>query len=566
VRRPLAAALLATAALLPLAAGIASAHPLGNFTINHYAGIRVEPDRILLDVVIDEAEIPAFQAAQALDADGSGALSAAELDAARVASCLRIGADLSLSVDGVPTALQLTAAGLSMPPGSGGLPTMRIVCQLTAPQRVPITSATTIVFTDAFEASRIGWREMSATGDRVTLSGDAAAGSLTGRLTSYPSGLASAPDVRTVNLRAVPGGTQQAPFTAPDATPVDAVAVPSDVAVVPSAGAVAPPVTGGSPVAAGPSVAAVPPAGAAVPGGDVSIPPVLGQAPVTPWLALAALLAAVLLGAGHAVTPGHGKTLMAAYLVGTRGTPRHAVVLGLVVAVSHTLGILGLAAIVLGAETTLPPDVVVRAAPLIAALGIVAVGAWMLALEVRRWHRSRRAAALAGRNLDHHHDRPGQHGHDHGHDHSDAHDHGDGHDHSHASGHEEEQGHEHGRGPFRHSHAPASGTRVTRRGLVVLGLAGGLVPSANALLILLATVAAGRPAWGVVLVVAFGLGMAGVLSGVGLAFVYARGFLERAAGWRPARLGALLPATTAIAVLVFGLVLTSSALSAASIR
>ena len=62
-----------------------------------------------------------------------------------------------------------------------------------------------------------------------------------------------------------------------------------------------------------------------------------------------------MLGAGHALTPGHGKTLMAAYLVGTRGTPRHAVGLGMAVSVSHTLGILGLAAVVLAAESTLPP-------------------------------------------------------------------------------------------------------------------------------------------------------------------------------------------------------------------
>ena len=132
---------------------------------------------------------------------------------------------------------------------------------------------------------------------------------------------------------------------------------------------------------------------AALPGGEGAIPDVLRTLPVTPLLALLAFATAAFLGAGHALTPGHGKTLMAAYLVGTRGTPRHALGLGAAVSVSHTIGILGLALVVVAAERALPPDLVVRAAPIIAALTILAIGGWMLFTEVRRWLATRRPAA-----------------------------------------------------------------------------------------------------------------------------------------------------------------------------
>jgi ABC-type nickel/cobalt efflux system permease component RcnA len=272
---------------------------------------------------------------------------------------------------------------------------------------------------------------------------------------------------------------------------------------------------------------------------------VLRTLPVTPALALLAFATAIALGAGHALTPGHGKTLMAAYLVGTRGTPRHALGLGAAVSVSHTLGILGLALVVVAAEAALPPDLVVRAAPIIAALTIVAIGGWMLLTEIRRWLGARRS--------------PDQPVHAHAHaSHEHEHVHGRDHEHEHHDGLE----HSHGGGP--HRHVPPAGSTITWRSLFVLGLAGGLIPSTNALLILLTTIAAGRPAWGVVLVVAFGIGMAAVMAGVGLAYVYARGAIERgAARAGVARATRLVPLAAAVLVLAVGVVLTNQALATA---
>ena len=109
------------------------AHPLGNFTINHYAGLRVGPDRIDLDVVIDQAELPTFTERQRIDTDGDGSVSDDELDAERLVACGRLAGSLHLTVDGRAIALTAFAAGLSMPPGAAGLSTMRTVCEFTAP-------------------------------------------------------------------------------------------------------------------------------------------------------------------------------------------------------------------------------------------------------------------------------------------------------------------------------------------------------------------------------------------------------------------------------------------------
>jgi ABC-type nickel/cobalt efflux system permease component RcnA len=542
-RRLVRAAILAFV-LVPFGAAVALAHPLGNFTINHSAGIRVEPDRVLLDVVIDEAEIPTFQATLDLDQDADGELSPAEIDTARTGGCTSVGHALTLTVGGSAVPLRLTAAGVTFPPGNGGLSTMRLVCTIEGDLAAPIPAAASVTLRDDFESKRLGWREMLLVADGVTVSGsDLPATSTSARLTAYPTGLTGAPDVRSTTFTVAPGGPAAAsPFWVRDAQPIAPIELSGTPLVV---APVAPsPIAEAAPVALAPAVD--PASAATVPGGEGAIPDVLRSAPVTPFIVLLALATAALLGAGHALTPGHGKTLMAAYLVGTRGTPRHALGLGLAVSVSHTFGILALAMVVLAAASALPPDLVVRNAPLVAAVAIVAIGGWMLLTEARRW-RARRASTAAEREAPAHDDV-----HDHHHDHADPHDHA----HPHAE--------EHSHGGVPHRHVPPPGATISWRSLFVLGLAGGLIPSTNALLILLATIASGRPAWGVVLVVAFGLGMAGVMAGVGLAFVFARGYLDRApARTRLASAARYVPLAAGVLVLTVGLVLTSQALATA---
>jgi nickel/cobalt transporter (NicO) family protein len=190
----------------------------------------------------------------------------------------------------------------------------------------------------------------------------------------------------------------------------------------------------------------------------------------------------------------------------------------------------------------LSPDVVVRGAPVVAAVGIVVVGGWMLVGEARRRWRVRadaRAHVAA-------HEGGVAHEHDHEHDVAAASDVAAAGAHSH--------------GGVTHTHLPATGSTITWRGLFALGLAGGLIPSTSALLILLGSIAAGRPAFGFVHVVAFGLGMAIVMSGIGLALVLARGRLDRFDGSTTiGRVSGYVPLAAACVVLALGLYLTVQA-------
>jgi len=513
---------LAAAALAVLVPAVALAHPLGNFTINHFAAIRVAPDRISLDVVIDRAEIPAFQEQQALDVDGDGTLSATEIDAARGAECGTLASDLRLAVNGSTLAPTLTEAGLSLPPGAGGLFTMRLVCEFQAVLATPITGAATVAFEDRSFAERIGWREIVVLGDQVQVGWPASgapanAGGLSARLTSYPRDLLTQPlDVRSTTVTVQSGGAALPAWTAPDAQPL-AGATP------------AAPALGVTPVSA-------------VPGGiGDNLAGLVDVQDLNPLAILVSLAIAFGLGVVHAVSPGHGKTIMAAYLVGTKGSSRQAVGLGLAVTISHTLGVLALAGITLAASSVLPPE---RLYPILGVTSgglVIVIGASLLLSRLRNIRRSRAAAAQAHSHaVDHRAPGPQPHLHganaDHGHAHSHAH-------------------------PHPHAPLPADAT-ISWRGLIALGLSGGLVPSASALILLLGSIAAGRVGYGLVLVLGFGLGMAVVLAGIGLLLVHARRLVER----RPSiaslgRIAVPIQLATASLVVVLGIVLTTQALT-----
>jgi ABC-type nickel/cobalt efflux system permease component RcnA len=300
---------------------------------------------------------------------------------------------------------------------------------------------------------------------------------------------------------------------------------------------------------------------------------------------------AAFLGALHAVSPGHGKTVMAAYLVGSRGSARHAIALGLTVTVSHTLGVLALAVVTLYASNLIPPERLYPVLGLLSGGLVIGIGLWLLYGRFRIWKRTRADAhAHAAHEREHHvglaHEHAPEHVGGHGNVAPQAQlsaaaairryggasavtlvagqavgtYQGSGgsdvdHDHAGVPG-------EHSHGGLRHSHLPPSGADLTWRSLFSLGLAGGLVPSASALLLLLGSLAANRPAYGVILVIAFGAGMAVVLAGVGLLLVYATRFVERIpTGTAGRRLWDVLPVATAVVVIGAGLYLTSQAVT-----
>ncbi|MEX2011003.1 MAG: hypothetical protein WEF51_02065 [Chloroflexota bacterium] len=198
---------------------VAVAHPLGNITINHYAGIRVGLEEIRLDVVIDQAEIPTFEERSRLDADADGELSDAEVAAAREPECRALADLLELKVAGSAVTLASSGADLTFPLGAG-LPTMRLECQYVAALPAPLpTDGVEIEFTDGSFEGRLGWREIVVEGDGTIVeatAGEFLTRSLSERLTRYPADRLATPlAMSTVKFRATPGGGTASPAATP---------------------------------------------------------------------------------------------------------------------------------------------------------------------------------------------------------------------------------------------------------------------------------------------------------------------------------------------------------------
>jgi nickel/cobalt transporter (NicO) family protein len=265
-------------------------------------------------------------------------------------------------------------------------------------------------------------------------------------------------------------------------------------------------------------------------------------------LVITALGAVMVWGAGHALTPGHGKTIVAAYLIGSRSSPWHALYLGLTVTLTHTVGVFALGLVALFASQYILPE---QLYPWLgAASGLIVVGLGAVMLQ-------RRVGPLLARHEDDHRIDAQHHGHDH-HDHPHVHEHPHNHEHAHGHGHEHKHKHDHDHG---HSHLPpgADGSPITWRSLLSLGISGGLLPCPSALVLLLTAVSMNRAALGMVLVVAFSLGLAGVLTIVGLLFVKGSRLVHQLPGvgtW-----GRLLPAASALVIMMIGIWLTAEAVS-----
>ena len=463
---------LVVAAVVLLPASPASAHPLGNFTTNVYAGVVVRPDAVVVDYVVDLAEIPALQSEPDRSRVGAGWGSQ---------QCAALADGVDVRVGGQRVALEGRARSLTMPPGQAGLSTLRLECRLRGPAVIDGRSPLSV--DDGNFEGRIGWRELTLAGDRVTVTSDLPAVSVSSRLTAYPEDQLRSPlDVRVGSATVAPGGA-----------------------------ALAGDGESGSP------------AGDVLPGAVTSLTSLVESEHLTLWFGLLAMLLAAGLGALHALAPGHGKTVMAAYLVGQHGSPKQVIPLGLAVAATHTSGVVLLGAL-LWTSQLIAPERLFPYLSLASGAIVVALGLTLLVRGLRRWRR--------GQPLAHHH-----HHHD-----------GDG-------------GHDHGHGHHHHGHDHDVRVGLPTRDLVALGFAGGLVPTPSALLVLLGSIALGRAWFGLVLVIGYGIGMAATLVGAGLVLVGARAAIERRLGSRGgarlARLSLVLPMVTASVVLGAGLLLVA---------
>jgi ABC-type nickel/cobalt efflux system permease component RcnA len=273
-------------------------------------------------------------------------------------------------------------------------------------------------------------------------------------------------------------------------------------------------------------------------------------------------------GAAHALSPGHGKAIVAAYLVGSRGTAIHAAFLGLVVTVSHTIAVFLLGLIVLYASEYILPEKIYPWLGFASGAAVALVGGVLFFQRRRTWLRARFTsvglAELAEHTHDHDHDH--EHSHDHDHDHEHSHDHDHDHEHSHAP-HEHAAPELHRHGPFGrpHSHVPAAGQAVTVRSMLALGITGGIIPCPSALVVLLAAIAYQKVGLGLLLILAFSLGLALVLTGIGLVMVYGRGLLDRVRLPVSGGLLARLPMASALAVACLGVLLAVQSLTSGGV-
>jgi ABC-type nickel/cobalt efflux system permease component RcnA len=483
-RRWVLRAVLVIAPLL-VGASPAAAHPLGNATVNRAASVIVLPDELRISYVLDLAEIPAYAAILEMDTNADGRPSATEGAQWTAAQCDAAAAGMRVAVADQELAIVVGEdPQLSFPSGVGGLETLRLVCGLSAPFAAS-SEIRDLTLTDTADDGRRGWREITiAAGEGITLAmSDVPAVSPSDQLLTYPDDMLQSPvDVRVAHasFRSDTSGSG-----------------------APSSGSTGP---------------ALPPTATAP---DAFVALLTGAD--TPMALVLALGLAAVIGAGHALSPGHGKALIAAYVVGSRGSLRRAGALGLAVAASHTIGVFVLGAIVLSASELLVPDRVVAWLSLSSGILVIMIGAAT----------ARRALAR------------GSHGRRHAHDHGPGHDHG--HDHGHASP----------GSPHDHGHPPL-------REVVTLGLAGGLVPSTSALIVLLVAVTTGRVVEGMALIGAFGLGMAVVLAGLAGATSVARNGLAGSprlgASHSLRRVASVVPLASGAVIMVAGAAATIGAI------
>jgi ABC-type nickel/cobalt efflux system permease component RcnA len=480
-----------------------AAHPLGNFTVNQYSRIEVGTDEARLLYVLDLAELPTAADRPLLDSDGDGAIAGAERESYLASKLSEIAPALHLFAGSTELVLRPTAQSLALVPGQARLDTTRVEVTFIADLPPFAGDAGQLAYRNDYASDRLGWREIVvANGPDVSIDRSAElAVDRSNALHVYPDDLLSSPlDERTVTV------AYQLSPGAPTANGERAT-------------------TASGPAGIGQRLEEV------INGGTLS----------TGGLFLA-LVAAAAWGAVHALSPGHGKTVVGAYLVGSRGTPRHALFLGLTVTITHTAGVIALGLIILFASRTILPEQLYPWLSLASGLLVAVLGLTIL-----------RQRLLGLPAVGHHHD-----------DHSDDHDHGHEHDHDHS----DEHAHAHAHGLIHshdghvHSHLPpgAEGERLTWRSLLALGISGGLLPCPSALLALLSAVAVGRAGFGLMVVVSFSLGLAATLTGVGLLFLYAGRFLERRAlTGRWSGILQFAPALAAVAVTASGAMIVARA-------
>ncbi|MDR3703439.1 MAG: hypothetical protein P4L56_27570 [Candidatus Sulfopaludibacter sp.] len=472
-----------------LAGGMLWAHPMGNFSVSHYSRIEVTGTGANIRYVLDLAEIPTFELLQQWKLDAGSSQDA--LDRAAAVQARKWSRNLKIMADGRPQKPELEHAAAALDKGAGGMSILRV----TADLRVACAPGK-LTYEDGNFPDRAGWKEIVvAAGDGAELEAASPAGAdCSKELKAYPQDPLAAPP-QDLKGSAVWRGT---------AAPLVSEAAPVPAAPAPSTAVTQPGQTG---------------AGMVVKGDFLSR--LLHQGDIGWGMMLAGMVVAFGLGAIHALSPGHGKTIVAAYLVGARGTARHAAFLGAMVTFTHTISVFFLGFVTLFLSRYVLPEKIYPVLGAISGLSIVWIGAMLFFQRMR--------AAKGKGHTDHHHHHHGDGGL--------VHDHGDGHV---------------------HSHVPEG--EISLGSLVALGASGGLVPCPSALVLLLSSVALGRVALGLTLLVAFSLGLAVVLMGIGMMVLYAKHLLPDSQRSATNLAFRYLPVASAAVIVCAGVLMTGVAL------
>jgi nickel/cobalt transporter (NicO) family protein len=450
-------ACLAFAAFASLTPREAQAHPLGNFTINHYSKLEFVEETARITYVLDFAEIPTLQQKARLDANGDGELSDEESNVYLDAEMPSLVERLRLRAGGEILPLEVRDRSAEYRPGQGGLPTLRVEAHILAD--LPKDWRGEAHYADQTYENRLGWREIVVRGEpEVAIRNSTVkANSVSSELRSYPRDLLSSPtDVREASFTLAPG----------DRSVENETAGRTAERVGTSFGGV----TG-------------------------RVDALVSVERLSAAVVALSMLAAFFWGAAHALTPGHGKAVVAAYLIGARGTARHAGILGVTVTLTHTAGVFVLGAVTLYLSRYILPEVLYPWLSVASGLLVVLIGLVLLYRHLDKRSHDRKAGQHT--HVEHTHPHDGEHSHTHSHD------------------------------GYTHAHLPADDSNVTWRGLMALGVSGGLVPCPAALVLLLGAISLDRLGFGMVLVLAFSAGLAVVLTGIGLLMLYARKLFER---------------------------------------
>jgi len=558
------------------------AHPMGNFSVNHYARIEVGQPATDVLFVLDLAELPTFELLQRWGLQGTSAR--ADLQRKATADSRSWVRKLRFTANGKRVAPVWESADLVVADGAGGLPVLRINTHL----KLAAAPGTLQYLDETYPDRTAGWKEVVVQAKAGTTIERNTAG-ITERsqaLTAYPQDpLTSPPQELTA---AIDWKGAEPVMTSAGSKPAEKPRVTESAEQL-DAPQSAKPATG--------ATVAEPNSGGQVRRGDFLSTTLQGKE--IGWgLGLICVAVAFWFGALHALEPGHGKTMVAAYLVGERGTPKHAILLGGMVTFTHTVSVFILGLLTMFLAQYIRADVISKWLGVISGLTIVWIGGLLF---------YRRARSLGMLGHSHTHTHGDEHAHLHQHEHSHSHEpvtahthshephshphtHGKEHTHSHDQGHshshEPVTRHTHSHEPHSHPHTHAHGAEhshahshgalththdghthshviegeISMKSLMALGASGGLVPCPSALVLLLAAVSVGRTGFGLLLLISFSLGLALVLMATGLVVLYAKRFIPERKDRRPNPLSKILPVVSAAVITIIGVVLTGNAL------